>query len=573
MWIEWYKWPENELEKSGVSNDIPRNFEWEKNNPDSKKIDEDNQKKQKESQDNQLNVKIEETIDTFEDLSWNKLDEKQKEELKKLLQDTATKSGKSGQYLWEVTELVKEVEKWTSYDDLKLVLLEINNKYQIKWEKQVIKWEKQEVKWEEKESNDMKNNLKNLESSFNNLDSSNPHYWKIKSKIHDLMVNDDALNDSKKFKEEYDSIINLLKTDENAFVHIAEDLQNQDKANWTNKYSEFKNTLLNIDRSAFTDKIDRYEWWLTAAKQKIALWVNNIDWVNISDNKLSKKTDDWYSIELWKEGRKLSLNDSEYKIGSKLDINTNLQSVVEVENNTKKELKALNEELNTISGIIDFIDQAIANEENLEDVKQEIKSQNNELYNELNIDNMGSLEEIKDSIVWLYKQKEEEKEEKLKQKKRIVDEIVEKNALNAREKDEKVQDTLKFLKSIWFDLIPQDITDNIISQLNSNSWLRNMLWFNSLIDFENWNLGIDSNGDSNNMSLNEKVKFAEIFNTMIWWDDKWPININALRNASWSPISNTSNFNVYLVDNKLKDSWYASSIMLRNLEKFAIKGK
>jgi len=37
-----------------------------------------------------------------------------------------------------------------------------------------------------------------------------------------------------------------------------------------------------------------------------------------------------------------------------------------------------------------------------------------------------------------------------------------------REKDEKQKETLKFLNSIGFDLIPQGITDEIIRIMNSN---------------------------------------------------------------------------------------------------------
>jgi len=131
---------------------------------------------------------------------------------------------------------------------------------------------------------------------------------------------------------------------------------------------------------------------------------------------------------------------------------------------------------------------------------------------------------------------------------------------------------LKFLTSIWFDLIPQDITDNIINQLNSNSGLRGIAGFNSVIDLKNWNLGINSDFGINGMNVNEKAKFAEIFNIMIGWDDKWPINLNIIRNGIWSPISNISNFNVYLVDHNLKNSWVSSSIMMWNLEKSALKG-
>ncbi|MDD2871852.1 MAG: hypothetical protein PHS49_07730 [Candidatus Gracilibacteria bacterium] len=561
-------------EKSGIEN-IPLTNE----SQDTTKNELDGLKKQIDNQNNQLNVKIEETIDTFEDLSGKKLDEKQKEELMKLLQDGASKSGKPNQYIGEILGFVKEFDNTGTFDDLKNLVVENNNNYskitavektetavektetavektETAVEKTETAVEKTETaveqKKEEKEKvkniyenkSRLNNDLGNLSNSLNGLNENSPNFDKYSGVISKL----NHLDLTKSLNEGYDAetqkqineIITELKNPAK-LKFIADDLKAQDEREGTHKFTDFQNSLNSIDgefREIFDNLGD------TEAKAKVYLGTDSLSGVDIGNNTLKKKTDDGYDIEFGKDGRKLSLSDSEYKLDSKLDNSEEITQINEVENKFKKELKALNEDLNTISGIIDFIDQSIANKENLENVKQEIKSQNNVLFDELNIDNMGSLEEIKDSIVGLYKQKEEEKEAKIKEKKKLLDEIVQKNAQKAKEADEKKKDTLAFLKSIGFDKIDQSITDNIINQLNSNTGLRNMLGFNGVIDLENGSLGTNADANNQNVANQEKVNFAKMFNIMLSGKPDGILNIDNLQNDRGNPISDMTKLNI-----------------------------
>ena len=162
------------------------------------------------------------------------------------------------------------------------------------------------------------------------------------------------------------------------------------------------------------------------------------------------------------------MDGSDYKIESKLSNQKEINQMKETDNRYKNDLNKLNEELNILSSIMDYIDDAIANNVEVGVVKQTIKSQNVDLYNEMNLDSITNLGEIKNTLTAMYKQKEEEKEKKIKEKKGIVDEIVRQNALGAKEIDEKKKEVLKFLHQIKFDLLPKELTDQILNEFKSN---------------------------------------------------------------------------------------------------------
>jgi len=58
----------------------------------------------------------------------------------------------------------------------------------------------------------------------------------------------------------------------------------------------------------------------------------------------------------------------------------------------------LNTELSSLSSIINYIDEANANKLSIDEIKQTIKTQNNSLYNELNLGSLTSISEIKQKV-------------------------------------------------------------------------------------------------------------------------------------------------------------------------------
>jgi hypothetical protein len=132
--------------------------------------------------------------------------------------------------------------------------------------------------------------------------------------------------------------------------------------------------------------------------------------------------------------------------------------------------------------------------------------------------------------------------------------------------DLKRKEVWLFIKQIWFDLIPQNIIDSVLSQLNSNNWLRSALWFTTEFDLEEWILGFEDTSNSDLLSSKEKVKFAELYNIMISWNKNEPLVIDNIRNWSWEPFQDRNTFQGQLENAWLKDSWTGISIAMKNLE-------
>jgi len=307
----------------------------------------------------------------------------------------------------------------------------------------------------------------------------------------------------------FNEVIETLKTNPLVFNEVATEL----KAKSPEKYREFINTLIQIDPSfrEIADQIEVDKLWNVA---KLKLWTDNLNWVDLSKNVLRQEKDGAV-IEAGKNSRNLSLVGSDYKLDSKLQNSNQKNAIKEVETNLKNDLKPINETLNTISSVIDYLDKALSNNLELKDIKENIKNTNISLYTELNIENLNSVSDIKNAFVWLQTQKQKEKEDKIKEAKQKISLFIKQNADIAKEQDEKKKDILKFLTSIGFDKIPQSITSQLIKELQSNVFT---LWELNLnlktIDLNNGRFG-ETDTESGGTKWKENlVKFME---KMIYW--------------------------------------------------------
>ena len=135
------------------------------------------------------------------------------------------------------------------------------------------------------------------------------------------------------------------------------------------------------------------------------------------------------------------------------------------------------------------------------------------------------------------------------------------------EKDEKVRKILEFVWSIGMNLVDQSIIQSVLDQLNSNNAMRNALWFNSEFNLENWELGYTDPMDNDLLGMKEKIKFAELFNRMISWEPGRPVDISNIRDNSWIPVGNISEFDSILLQSWIKDSGTWIMIAMSNIEK------
>jgi len=379
-----------------------------------------------------------------------------------------------------------------------------------------------------------------------------------------------------KHKESYDDIIGLLnwkKLDDKTYESVILKLKNPgklasivDDLGWINstKYIEFRKTLIWIDPS-FIDIFDPIDVWVISYKAKALLGVSKLsDDTNLGLNTLTNKTDDWFEITAIRWGkRNLSLEWSKYDLNASFDNSNEIKEINIVENELQKETESINNILKSISILLKYVNQAITDGIELSDIKSTLKLNNSELYNELGMDSISSISDIKQKLSWFYKQKELEKKEIIIGKRKKLDKIISNIDKKSSDADKIKKETLRFIQSIGFDMIPQSITDSIISQLNSNDSLRNSLGFQNNINLEEWNLW--TNKDHNLLKINnaEKVVFAEFVNKMISWEKIWPINIEAIKTWSWEPISNRSTFLTHLMSFQ---EWGAIGFALNNLK-------
>ncbi|MDP2090687.1 MAG: hypothetical protein Q8K30_03740 [Candidatus Gracilibacteria bacterium] len=365
-----------------------------------------------------------------------------------------------------------------------------------------------------------------IEKGLEGLKKSLPSEILLKhSNLKDLL---DKSSESKAYNEKEDilnQIINILKN-QDTLNSVANDLKEYDKQNGTNNYKSFRDSLISIDKS-FIPRLDQIETGFHSSTDLLKLGTKTEKGLEKDGNILKQNNDDGLNIIFGDDGRKVGLSDSEYKINSDLGNESVIKDIQNKKQDFSKFMKGLNEELNSLSSIIEYIDNAIYNNIDIDEVKNNIKSSNNDLFNELNIDNIGSLEEIKNAFAGLYKKKEEEKDIYIKQAKRVVDDIIEKNASIAKQKDLGKIKTLKFLNNLGFDSIPQDITDQIINIINSSSLL-NQLGFQNKIDIQNGNLGNNLDNNESKTGFQEQIKFAEFFNIILSGDKTKPIETNSL---------------------------------------------
>jgi len=385
----------------------------------------------------------------------------------------------------------------------------IKNKQE--WRKEVIKTKDTNI---DKKIDNNEQNLYLQEKVKLNLDkikSSLPDIILDKhSDIKNLLIQSSNTENTPEWNKEKEKILNkilnILKNPAKLKT-ISDDLEKYDKENNTNTLNDFKSSLISID-SSFRESFDKLDD--TNSKSMILLGTDNNSWVDIWKNTLSKQTDDGFEIEAWSWGRKLSINGSDYKLEASIDNQDEINQILEIDNRFKSDINELNTELSSLSSIINYIDEANANKLSIDEIKQTIKTKNNSLYNELNLDSLTNISEIKLKISWEYNKKEEEKDKILKEKKALVDELISRNSMEAKEIDENKKETLRILEKTWFDLLPQNITNQLINEYKSNIFSIPWTSFNKeTMDLSNGRFGETSTEKWWDAWKNNLVKFME----------------------------------------------------------------
>lgn len=317
---------------------------------------------------------------------------------------------------------------------------------------------------------------------------------------------------SELMQEKLDEILEILHNPV-ALTTIVNDLKEYDEKNSTNRYETFKNSIIWID-SSLKEKFESIELDSISNIAQLKLWVSDLNGVNLSNDTLIKQ--DWdFEIKANSDSRSLSLQGSDYEIQS--DINPkNEFELRQINQETNQELKPLNEYLDNLSSILDFVEKAKETNIKFNDFKEQLKNENSILYNVLGLENKNSYDEVIFVINNKKTELEKLKEEKIKKSKERVAQLIAQNEKEIKEQDERKKQTLIFLNSIGFDLLSKDrITDIVIEYINRNKARFDLA---EKMDLQNWVLGFDKDFWNNEINAAEKLAFIRLFNKMLWED-------------------------------------------------------
>lgn len=428
-------------------------------------------------------------------------------------------------------------------------------------EREEIETEREETETErEKEKinilNSIKNQLIKHEEEFIDI---NDEEW---NNFIDLLNNIENTESQKKLEA-------LLSNQENLnnILSILQEIDRKegiDSYSPESSYSKFTSKLIELNPGfeakikSFEEK-ENYNNFLgitdsTTARIYAWLWTENpdVEW-NIFKN--------WdVSIDISKRPPQRILWDENFSLELDLPIWDFYPDILEHERSNQ----LIKPQLNSINVLLqnrDYIDDMLESNLNINQIKTNLKNTLN-----IEISFINTKEDLsEDNLIRLKNELENKLNQSNQELKQALRKKINEYRRNLEQKDRLTRETYKFLKSIGFDKIPQSITNNVIQQLNSNSGLRSSLGMTSEIDLSNGNLWFDSDFDENNITSQEKADFSKVFNIMLSWNEEWPINTDAILNDRWTPISDYTVFENFLETNKLRDTWFASKIMIDNI--------
>ena len=284
---------------------------------------------------------------------------------------------------------------------------------------------------------------------------------------------------------------------------------------WINsvEYKQLKNSLISIEwwewgyfRSQF-EAIEQV--WAYKAKEFVSLWVDrnpvikNADWSLKFEN--TEKV-----IKVDENGkRKVSLPWSSYALEADIDDEWSKKLIDEENKKLESELLPINDELSALDTIKKILDNPDNKDAELKDL----------------IKNIFTKEDLKRYIENREKFLESSKKDKIKEKNQKIGNILVENARKAEELDKNKRKVLKFLKEIWFDLVPQEATDSAINMINSSEHFRKMLGLTWEINITEWKLWAYK--EEKRLTLNDQRTFIKLFNKMLTWREDLPNAIDS----------------------------------------------
>ena len=379
------------------------------------------------------------------------------------------------------------------------------------------------------------------------------------------------LDNEKERQGALNKILDLLKSDNGKILKsITEQLWWADKNN--PKYLEFKNTLVGLDSwfDKYFQDLENINSWKSLNANEVINWIEK---------------DSWWMIDIDLNSNiptsKLSLIWSHYSFDEEID----KQVLEKITLENKDKLDELQSSFTTLKGVYTPFDWLLKNikanwwKENLkEKINESISNFSKNIFTELDevYEKTGikSDIQIKESDISSFtdiksendlKQKIDNFKNKIEKiKAQLVEtqneitnkyqtQIKESLTLKSKEKEKQVE-VLNFMRDSGFDLIPKEISDKFIQQLQSNTL--NIPWLD--LDTKNINLKNGNFWESvlykdDGLNIHSKTNMLKFMNKMISWDTNQPLNVESIANGA-------ENVNPNFLQNKFLEAWIVDNL-------------
>lgn len=364
-------------------------------------------------------------------------------------------------------------------------------------------------------------------------------------------------------------VLNILKLPWK-LQSIIEQLWWADKNN--PKYLEFKNTLIWLDSwfDKYFQDLEKISSWRSLNADEVIRWIEKDSWWMIeldlnSNTPTSKLSLIWSKYSFEEEIDKKAYSEIMGKWEQELDDAQNSEAVLKGlhkpfdslwrnirENWGKESLKdKINESVSNFSKNLFWDLDEVYKKTSIESDIQ-IKESDINSFTDIKSENdlKSKFENLKDKF-WKIKEKIEDFKTSIMNKYKW--EI--KNVLALKsEKQEKQVKVLGFMQDSGFDLIPKEISDRFIWQMQWNTL--NVPWLD--LDVKNINLKNGNFGESvlykdDCLNIHAKTNMLKFMNKMISWDINQPLNVEAIANGS-------EKVNPSSLQNKFLEAWIVDNL-------------
>ena len=381
---------------------------------------------------------------------------------------------------------------------------------QVKTEEKQVKTEEVRVINKIEENKDLERNYNNLRNIAKNLDSSNSQYRDFKAVLEKFYPI------TEENKKEFISELKQALSPK-VLASIAKEV-------WVNtpEYKEFKNTLISLEwwsGSYFKSQFEAIERvGAEYAKDFWKLWVDraggktDLDW--------NLKFDSGNSvIKVDKEGkRSLSLKGSDYELKSDVADQEITKKIDESTNKLQEKLEPINKELWSIEELQKFMEKN--KDLPIEEIQKFIFLNFKEKIDISDLQFLRTKEELSLRLEKRGKELQKEKNRLVFSTNEFIKNLLQQNAIDTEKKDFERKKVLDFLNKIWFDLIPQKVSENIFKMINESSSYKMKLWLSDDINIAEWKFWIQKQSDG--LQFKDKKAFIKLVNKMLTWTEDLP---------------------------------------------------